>query len=667
MVVSVSDGSTTQVTDRFSEAGSCRIDTIDGGVLISTTGSEPVQNSYVVRADRTTTMLSGMPSVVVRRSPAIAVAGGNGGISVVTADGVQRVFDQRVESIEFLSGQGDFAARIDHRRWVIGRFENGRYVVTEAAASESAVDSAPEFDQDRIGRIAEISADGVVTIGDGGGSIAVTGENYNDEFRSATRIVALRGRFVVVYRNAASVVWAPGMLAWLDPAEHQPRDTWRAQRIGWSQAMSSRGADPVRSVCGDRDGVLLRGSTDETVLIDDHEQPRRITRFVGEVDCQYVDAGSGIYVEDRKLRSNSSMDSIAMSPDGTAIAIVQADLPIELLSTAGPTNLSWRIRELPWLETTIFDRRLLLESVTDGQRFVTVAADGTVTKGDPAPIYTLEDGPFAVHPAGSEVIADYLGPGDRTVLATAEGLQDDADRRCRVGTLVDYLPSPGFDQAKDAATSPIPVVEINGATDVDCRTGELVDTSGVGKVDRYEIGDDQGQIVWRADDGQWKVTDWNAMSGNRVRTRDLPREFTGDWLYASIDGDAAAGVASDGSVLYRYRWVGSEWRMDQTIPVQLDEVRGVELVDDGQLAVVVAADNTFEIIDLATGHRVMANHEPIARARRTSRISATVSDGYMTILLYDEGWSMARSAIEIPMSIEMLREQLCTVYVVPNC
>lgn len=663
----VADGAITQVTDNFSEAGSCVIKTFDGGLLISTSGpSEATQNSYFVNYQGEVTPIPGMPSTAVRQSDSVAIAAGPSGIAVVRPTGVEIVYQRPTKSVEMFDYPGDFAVRVDNQRWVLGRVEGNGYAISEVMAEPTAADSAPEWEYGLTGRLAEVDANGNVSIAGVEGSAAAGSGGRLDAFNFATRIISLNGAFVTVYRDNAWVMWPPGTVASPDQVKDLPRDTWRTLPTGWSEAASFTGREPVLAACRNHDGVVLvsgDSSSSAASLVKAGQPATRVDNFVGVTDeCQVVDTDGGLRMDGHLLRENPSHSAIAWTAAGEKVAAVQPDIPVEVYAP-GVEQVPWRKQDLPWFETIASGRRVVID---DG--LITASQDEPLRRGEGASIYLLEGGPVAVHPSGTEIIARDLGPHDRAVFVTFDGEVQVAARWCSGRSAVRYAPRSGFDTAHDAAVNPIPVAS-DGNDLVDCWTGERnppVDSRNIVDYQMDETGE-SGQIIWSSDNDRLHVSDWSPQLGDDVvRTRALPEQISQPWAQVYVNGDTAVGIAGDGSVLYQFSWVGRSWRLDRSYPVLLDDVRGVALADGDDLAVIVSADNRFELMDMASGHRVMANRESLG-TERTGRISAYVADDYLMILLYEEASSAAHNAIEIPVSASSLREQLCTVYTAPGC
>ena len=666
-LLNIADGAITQVADTFSEAGNCTIRTFDGGLLISTTGpSEETQNSYFIGHGGEVTPLPGMPHTAVRQFDSVAIAAGRNGIAVVRPTGVEVVYRQPTEGIEMFDYPGDFAVRVDRQRWVLGRAEGDQYSLSEVVATPTAVDSAPEWDSGLTGRLGEVDANGTVSIAGVDGSVPAGAGGRLDKFNFATRIVSLNGAFVTIYRDNAWIMWPPGAVAHADQVEDLPRETWRTSPTGWSEAASFTGREPVLAVCRNHEGVILvsgDSSSSAASLVTAAHPATRVDNFVGVTDeCQVVDTDNGLRLDGDPLRENQSYSAIAWTALGDKVAVVQPDIPIEVFAP-GVEQVPWRKRDLPWFEMIASGHRVIVD---DG--LIAPAEDHALRRGEEASIYLLEGGPLAVHPSGTEMLASDLGPQERAVFVTFDGEVQVAARWCSGRSAVRYAPRSGFDSAVEAAANPVPIAT-DGDDLVDCWTGDRnppVDSRNILDYQMDPSGE-SGQILWSDDDDRLHVSDWSpGLSDNVVRTRALPEQISRPWDEVYVDGDTAAGIAGGGSVLYQFSWVDDSWRMDRSFPVLIDDVGGVALADGGGLAVIVSADNRFELMDMASGHRVMSNRKPLG-TERTSRVSAYVADDYLVVLLYPEGFSAARDAIEIPVSTASIREQLCTVFTAAGC
>jgi hypothetical protein len=650
---------------------SCTLHTFAGGLIVTTQEKDgPRGISYFANHAGETTELAGMPSAAVRREDSAAVVAGAGGIAVVGADGVHRLGDQPVRTVDVLDNSGGFAVRADDRRWLLGRPDQDGYSLTELTASPEAVDSAPRLTLTGLtGELAEVAADGTVSMPGAPGSVRIESRAREERFFHATRIRSVEDGFVVVFRDGASVVWPPGEVAYPSLVKDMPRDTWRALPSGWGQSAGRAGEDAVLGACANGEQVYLTGGTRSTAVwaVDANRLAHKFDGFATSgPSCGVVSVDEGLRFSARGdgaagktvLRKSSAYDGLALSTDESKIAIVQAELPIEVLSSQGASNQPWGIRQMPLPETTTALGALRVIKGYDHVRIVQL--NGKVLSWRDEKMGTV----LAVHPAGKEVLADFLGPETRAILVTETGNIGDADNYCAVRP-AKYVPAPGFQTSKKSAQQAL-LVAAGPRGPIDCHSGKLVDAIPPDRVVDYGIDGDRGRIVWRDDAGRLQITGWDGDSSD-IRTAPAPAEISRPGARVSVADSLIAGIAEGEGLLRIYRSASGGWQQQTTIPVTVQRIVGVALADHGTLAVVVAEDSTFEIFDIATGRRLMTSRQSVDTTMHPQHIALYESDGFITILLYRKDELTSQLAVEIPITVPLLIDQLCTAYTAPAC
>ncbi|WP_249645156.1 TIR domain-containing protein [Nocardia sputi] len=671
LIISLATREARRLDPTWSHSWSCTLHTFAGGLLVTTQekgGSQGI--SYFANHGGETTELAGMPSVAVRPEDPAAVVAGAGGIAVVRADGVHRLGDQPVRTVDVLDNSGGFAVRADDRRWLLGRPDQDGYQLTEVRASPEAVDSAPRLTLSGLtGELAEVAADGTVSMPGTPGSVRIESRAREERFFHSTRIRPVEHGFVVVFRDGASVVWPPGEVSYPPLVKDMPRDTWRALPSGWSQSAGRAGEDAVLGACANGEQVYLTGGTQSTAVwaVDANRLARRFNGFATSgLACGVVSVDEGLRFSahgdgaagNTVLRKSSAYDGLALSTDESKIAVVQAELPIEVLSSKGASNQPWGMRQMPLPETTTALGALRVIKGYDHVRIV--RPDGKVQNWRDEKAGTV----LAVHPAGKEILADFLGPGTRAILITETGKIGDADNFCAVRP-AKYVPAPGFQTSKKSARQALLVAAGPRGT-IDCHSGKLVDAIPPDRVVDYGIDDDRGRILWRDEAGRLQITGWDGDSSD-VRTTPAPVEVSRPGARVSVSDSLIAGIAEGEGLLRIYRSASGGWQQQTTIPVTVQRIVGLALADHGTLAVVVAEDSTFEIFDIATGRRLMASRQSIDTTMHPQRIALYESDGFITILLYRKDELTSQRAVEIPITVPLLIDQLCTAYSAPAC
>ncbi|MEU2037218.1 TIR domain-containing protein [Nocardia niwae] len=671
LIISLATREVRRLDAAWPRSWSCTLHTFAGGLIVTTREKDgPRGNSYFANHAGETTELVGMSSAAVRHEEPAAVVAGAGGIAVVRADGVHRLGDQPVRTVDVLDNSGGFAVRADDRRWLLGRPDRDGYALTEVTAGPEAVDSAPRLTLTGLtGELAEVAADGTVSMSGTPGSVRIESRAREERFFHMTRIRPVRNGFVVVFRDGASIVWPPGEAAHPPLANDMPRETWRALPSGWAQSAGRAGEDVVLGACANGEQVYLTGGTRSTAVwaVDADRLARRFNGFATSgPDCGVVSVDEGLRFFARGdgaagkavLRESSAYDGLALSADESKVAIAQAELPIEVLSTKGASNQPWGMRQTPLPETTTALGVLRVIKGYDHVRIV--LPNGKVQSWRDEKVGEV----LAVHPEGKEILADFLGPETRAVLVTEIGKIGDADNFCAVRP-AKYVPAPGFQTSKRSARQALLVAAGPRGT-IDCHSGKLVDAIPPDRVVDYGIDGDRGRILWRDDAGRLQITEWDGDSSD-IRTMSAPAEISRPGARVSMSDSLIAGMAEGEGLLRIYRSASGGWEEQTTIPVTVQRIVGLALADNGTLAVVVAQDSTFEIYDIATGRRLMTSRQSVDTTMHPQRIALYESDGFITILLYREDELTARRAIEIPITVPLLIDQLCTAYMAPVC
>lgn len=665
----------THETRRLDPAGrlglSCATSTFGGGIVISTRDTEsPGGKSYFLNRAGRVSELDGMPSVATQNEAVTAVVAGTGGIAVLRADGVSHLTDRPVRTVDVLDDNGAFAVRADDKRWVLGHPEATGYRLVELTASPNAVDSAPMLPRTSgfTDQLAEISADGTVSMQGVEGSVRLsTGAGHLRDF--ATNIESVQGGFVAVFRDSASVIWPPGQTAYPAAVSKQPRDSWRVLASGWSLNAEQSGQEAVVGSCEDHQQLYLTGASESSTIwsIDTDRLAQRFDNVpvIGR-QCGIVSAASGIIYHPKidpqgarpTLRGSSTFDDVALSGDEDRIAVIRADQPIEILATSGAVNKPWGVRKLtvPEVSTALGERRMIMNY----DRVTTVSPDGGLQAWQDSKRGDV----YAVHPSGTELLVDVVGPGAHAVLVTDAGTGPEVDPQC-ANDNAKYVPSAGFEVTSGAAQKPVLVADSARGV-IDCRTGQSIDAIAPDRVVDYGITPTGGRIVWRDDGGRIQISDWRAGQPS-VRTRQAPESLARPDAQAFVTASEIAGVADGEGLLRIYRAADGGWREQSTIPISISKIAGVALADGGTLAVVMAADASFEIFDVTTGRRVVSSRDTVDDVFRPHRISIYESDGYITVMAYKKGKESADVAIEIPVTVELLVEQLCTTFAAASC
>ncbi|CAM3974580.1 TIR domain-containing protein [Smaragdicoccus niigatensis] len=654
---------TSDVHELQGRTTSCRVAASTNGAVAFAGGTD---TAYVLDSHGDITRIAGATSLAARPGTDVTVLAGPGGIWLITPSGTERVYSQPTDSAFAVDWQKRWFVRRDSQTWVFGVPGLGRYAVSEVAADSAAVDSVPQIDASGFtGAIGEVNSAGEVRIvGTPGFAQAATDAFVGPYNR--TRIQPMSdGSFVVVWRNMATIVWPPGVVANQTLVGGLAQDSWRTLQSGWRHVPTNPDDDAVIGPCGEWRAVFLRNWT--------FPEKRSLVTFDGSTDvngflaagtdCGVVNADGAIAFSDVGkrvvIRGGSGADAVDISVDESLVAVLQSDLPIEVLSTSPGASRPWTTRMYGNQEyvTALGERRI----VADYERTESIDRDGKIANWGRGKLGDIR----AVHPAGSEVLRDVTGE-TRGYFLDQTGKTTPAAAECALGD-VKYVPSPGFESSRRAAETAIAVSESNG---VDCRTGRPIGPTRGAQILEYGIGHDFGRIMWRrepdsSDGSALMVTTWGrAGPGDDVTSRPLPDAIGGSNVAVAVSGDRAAGLPAGDHLVRVFGTAGMQWHSEATLTTQLQDVSGIALADQGSLLVIYAKDGTFELFDVATGRLVMANRTPVIQAADFRSIQTYESSGYLVVILES---TSKRNDLEIPISVDLLVNHLCQIYRAPEC
>jgi hypothetical protein len=138
-----------------------------------------------------------------------------------------------------------------------------------------------------------------------------------------------------------------------------------------------------------------------------------------------------------------------------------------------------------------------------------------------------------------------------------------------------------------------------------------------------------------------------------------------------LDPDGAtAATVDDRRTVEIWELDGGAWRSTATLATTIASPVDVALVDQATLVLVSAADGSFELIDTATGRRLISNHAGIVGIggdASLADVQTTVRHGVLYAYQFVEGSASADLVVDVPVAVDVLTELLCGVFAAPAC
>jgi hypothetical protein len=671
VVLNLADGAA-RSTPLGPPAGRCAAHVIQGGVVVlaGETATFVDRRGRPVRVD-------GVSSVAAHPAARFALAAGRSGTHVLRGGRWITVANTPAQA-RTADPNGAFLARVSRTSWqFIDQDDDGprlRPVTVPAAAADvvALVDFA------RLsGDVMWVTDDG--TVGWSGDDTTTRVGNPQGEpswspFR--TRLAALHdGDAVVIFRNTATVVRSPrvGMPV------GAPLDGWQPGRSpGWAQRVVEHRLgvstpdrmEPVLGRCLDGQAVFVTTDLPEggsLAIKGDGEATETTGPAIDGGNCTLVDAGAHLDVvtsapEARiRLRDNVVPGSVVPAPDGTAVALVQPGVPVQILSTEPEDSLPrpWNVSTNGGARPAALGDRQVGEDL-DGL----VLVDGGRTARVPVPDLASV---IAVRPDGRGAV---VTTADGARLAVVEGDQVRAGAAVCAGAPVRYEPEPSFRRSVAAAQAQIPVIRSkDGATVTDCRTGRTIAGQPAIDVLQYDVGRTAAVLVTRAGTDT-TITRWRPDRGTALSVTDGPPLPDPDArLVVGDRTDDALTFGPGGRRLSLQRRTDGRWATALEIVPNLADVPAAALVDGGTLLLAVSSSGGFELYDTATGRLLVS--DPIAvDVRGGDRIADMVAFRHgedLFVYLFGADRHRATAVVQVPIGIPALTTQLCGLYRAAGC
>ncbi|RKT88764.1 TIR domain-containing protein [Saccharopolyspora antimicrobica] len=667
-------------TARLSSGASCEVHPFAEGVILL---DKPQGVAHFVGSSGEPVVFEGVDNVAAHPSARAAAVSGPAGVTAVAGGRRLPVSAPPGWSVRFADGQGGFLLGGGGAEWGVLTLPGGVPAVRTLTVPADAVDVAPLLDgfNRMTGVLAWITADGTIgwTQDDRRTRIADThGENIGrTPYR--TRLEPLAGgHFVAVLGVTATVVRPPGpgrpvFSSPLPDAEVAWSGKELPGEIGRSPAADF---DPVIARCRDRTAVMLDadfpgeaqvvGSGAEPWPVDGHGlfSPACDAFAVGRSLSVLPDLGH----EPMTLRETLVTDQVVPGPavpstGTTRVALLTPGFAIEVLSTESDDALlkPWDVSgEQRGAVTALGEREVFARN----EDLLIVGGSGGTTR---VPLPEITD-LLAAKPDGTGAAVRDVSPGTAQPVWLVDGSAVVPSAAC-AGRDVTYLPGPAFTSSRADAEAQLPVARTDDGQFIDCRDGQAVTRAPEQEILSYDIGAGTGRIVARSGD-RITLTTWSRDTGTNTTTVDGPG-LPASQATTSFDesGQLAVNYVPGVRSLSLHQRAGERWNRTLLLATRLPRLVAAQPVDGGTLVLAVGAGGEFELFDAETGRLVASDFNPFrdAGADDVERVAARRVGDALIVSLYRAGRTESNSTIQIPVSVQALRQQLCSIHSAPEC
>ena len=649
----------TTVVDAPDAAG-CRLDQLgDGSVVGAVTRAGGDQAAAYLPTQDDAAVTEGAGTTAAGSDAAIV--SGEAGSWVMAPEGVQQVSGRPAMGTGWGDGAGRIFVRTADHRWAMASRDDG-WLLRRVRTAAGAVDAAPLVDIGTMtGQVAWVTDAGVVGwTGDATGVQLGDPNTFSGELPWRTRLVSLdESNLLAVWGNTATLLSVP--------SDDAALDGWTVLDNGWSALMlpngqgepASQDEDPVWPGCSQAAQVALRDPQggDSGVLVDARGEQTRFNHPIGfGPACLVVEADQGLQLvgvqtPERRvtLRPEYTGQAVVLNATSERAVLLARGAPTEVVAvddatTSGP----WGLSDLPGPNSlaALGERRVVIQwsFAPDGRdRLLLVDADGAKEAADDLP--TSSD-LVAVRPDGLGAVTAVTGDPSRILV--------DDRGSSRLGSSCDglpvrYLPGPDFATSVADAELQIPAAQVDGAW-VDCRANPQPVTQSA--VASYGIGATRGLIVVAGGKGV-EVVSW-ARGDDRPEV--VPAPPVTDPRLLAVDPDArTAATVDDRRTVRVWSRTGDGWRTIRTLGSTISAPSDIDLVDDDTLVMVSTADGSFELIDTASGRRVVSAQAASGTSGPVTGIQTTVRDGVLYAYQHYDGEAGATFVLDIPIGVDVLR------------
>jgi hypothetical protein len=446
----------------------------------------------------------------------------------------------------------------------------------------------------------------------------------------------------------------------------QSGEGWVTRRLNLDLgAATADGVSPVATYCDSGEAI---GLTSAQWMLDSVETTASVTGSVAPDarldNCTLVDPGPPLTVDGVRI-TDGAVDSEVVVSGGTpgGVALLRPGMVIQLFATGGRVENVWR-NSVNRLAVTALGERTVVQA---GEQIASLSG-----KGAQDVLAELVDPVQVASPDGMEAIAGREDDVRESPLTFAGRGRSDAVHQDCVSALKlpEYIPGPNFVNSVADAEKQLPVAFWDDEW-IDCRSGAGVTRDDV-KIEQYEIGEQNGRIVWsREQRGRTAhhATTWTRGQDGPPRTIDLPAiaGSSGETERASFDSTGNRLLVSDteSPVIRSFTWSDGKWSPGATLQAAIGNVQATAWSRDTSLVIAAGKNGGFELYDFATGRRLITQVGSAGEAAVSlpERVKVTESDGFLRAQI--EG--LSNFSLEIPISIDRLRELLCVVHHATAC
>ena len=674
------------------QVSECGVEQLSGGAIAAgTAAATGREGAYFIGRSGTSTWIAGVTSVARNPASRYALLGGQAGLYVVGPQGVNRVYRKPVVAAAFADSRGSLLAHLGGRDWATLRVTATGTSMKRYQVPAGVADVAPMLNYNRMtDDLAWIYPDGRLGWSRNAQTTQLRNTKGTVGWRSfRPRIVPLAFQdFVAVVGSTAVIARPPtGESVVIDAPtdEHPgPLTSWDLDVVDTSLGSASTAGDqPIGAECPEHSGVIApQGLSlgDGALLI---EADGTTTSFDGKVgladNCTVIGAGTQLLAKahlDQKpivVVDRLQADAVVYSADGTRVAMLKAGQPLQILSTAPATSL-------PTSADIGYGEHGLTAGFGERHAFREFSSVGSVGSEAGSIVFThgaeVRRVPFsglttldAIAPDGGAAVITTVGADRRTLIGPGRTASD-----VRCGADLAFVPAAGYEHSVAAAEAQVLVGRDSAGRFIECRTGKPTPLPAPDTVVSYEIGTRSGRIVIRADDGRTRVTTWTRAAGGRgarapttAAGPPTPANRAGSVSFAP--GEQSALVSSaDGQSFSIYQKAGQAWRPTLRLASGLRSVIDAQLVDDGTLVAIVSVTGGFELYDSTSGRLLIA--EPLLSAPSFANVtgfSAHRDGDILALDLHAEEGLRGRGSIRIPVSVDGVSRQLCSLYPVSGC
>ncbi|MGW6194795.1 hypothetical protein ACWF0M_01485 [Kribbella sp. NPDC055110] len=403
-------------------------------------------------------------------------------------------------------------------------------------------------------------------------------------------------------------------------------------------------------------------------MLDPVDAPASVQESIGPDarldNCTLIDPGPPLTVDGVRITDGAGDGEVAVSggtPGG--VALLRPGMVIQLFATGGRVENVWR-NSVNRVAVTALGERAVVQA---GQQIVSLSGRGAQDV-----LAEVDDPVQVASPDGMEAIAgEEYDIRESPLTFAGRGRFDTVHQDCVSALkLPEYIPGPNFANSVSDAEKQLPVAFWDDEW-IDCRSGAEV-TRGDLKIEQYEIGEQNGRIVWSREQGGRTVhhaTTWIRGQDGPPRTIDLPAiaGSSGATERASFDNSGNRLLISDteSPVIRSFTWSDGRWSPGAVLQAAIGNVQATAWSRDTSLVIAAGKNGGFELYDFATGRRLITQVGSAGEAEASlpERVKVTESDGFLRAQI--EG--SRTSTLEIPIGIDRLREVLCVVHHAKAC